>query len=499
MGNPPWISLRYMEPAYQDFLKRQITDEYRLLAKRGELITHLEIATLFLVRAADLFLKTKGIIAFVLPRGLFSSDQHDGLRRHTFKFSEDRVSNLFWRELWDCESVQPLFKVPACVIFGDKLEPGKVNHPLKPDSPIKGEVLSGILDRKNASLSEVEKNLTVTDVQFFLNIHGKRSYWAVGKETRTQGVSFYKKEFAQGATIVPRSFWFVRVKASPLGFDPNRPPIETDPRAIKEAKKPYRDVKFEGNVESGFIYATLLSTDLLPFGHFGYRLVLLPIKREGNQYKIVDTNEALKYGFLSLAQWLEKSESEWIKRRGAKAERMTIYERLDRVHGLTNQNPQAKYRVIYNTSGTFLTAAIVVNKPIDFEIKGQHLAGNGFIVDHKTYRYESSNKHEAYYLGAVLNAPVIDELIKPMQSRGLFGPRDIHKKVLELPIPRFDSTNSIHIQLAELGNKCEKKVENWLRSGGAGKIKSIGKLRSMVRAILKDDLKQIDILVKKIL
>jgi hypothetical protein len=40
MGNPPWISLRYMEPLYQDFLKRQITEEYRLLAKRGELITH---------------------------------------------------------------------------------------------------------------------------------------------------------------------------------------------------------------------------------------------------------------------------------------------------------------------------------------------------------------------------------------------------------------------------------------------------------------------------
>ena len=54
MGNPPWISLRYMEPLYQDFLKRQITEEYRLLTKRGELITHLEIATLFLVRAADL-------------------------------------------------------------------------------------------------------------------------------------------------------------------------------------------------------------------------------------------------------------------------------------------------------------------------------------------------------------------------------------------------------------------------------------------------------------
>lgn len=44
MGNPPWIAFRYMEPAYQAFLKRQIINDYKLLTGRGELITHLEVA-----------------------------------------------------------------------------------------------------------------------------------------------------------------------------------------------------------------------------------------------------------------------------------------------------------------------------------------------------------------------------------------------------------------------------------------------------------------------
>jgi hypothetical protein len=86
-----------------------------------------------------------------------------------------------------------------------------------------------------------------------------------------------------------------------------------------------------------------------------------------------------------------------------------------------------------------------------------------------------------------------------MQSRGLWGPRDICKKVLELPIPKFDAKNPVHHRISGLGEECSKKVERWLKSGGVGKIISIGKLRSMIRETLKDELLEIDTLVKEIL
>jgi len=92
-----------------------------------------------------------------------------------------------------------------------------------------------------------------------------------------------------------------------------------------------------------------------------------------------------------------------------------------------------------------------------------------------------------------------DRLIKPMQSRGLWGPRHICKKVLELPIPKFDAKNPIHHQISGLGKECSRKVEGWLKSGSMGKIISIGKLRSMVRETLKDELLGINTLVKEIL
>jgi hypothetical protein len=293
-----------------------------LLSGRGELITHIELATLFLVRAADLYLKSGGTIAFVLPHSLFSADQHDGLRKRSFAFSEEPMQSLFWREVWDCENVSPLFQVPACVLIADKRE-FETRSGTTLAAPLHGQILRGKLERKNAPLAEAERELTVTDAEFSLHTRGKRSFWATGKGNATSAASYYKTLFQRGADIHPRSFWFVQVKPSPLGFNLNLPPLETADRARHESKSAYKTVFFKDTVESRFLYATLLSTDLLPFGHLDYRLVVLPIEQEEDHYKLIEAGEARKRGFLNLARWLEKVEKEWTKRRSAKAERIS--------------------------------------------------------------------------------------------------------------------------------------------------------------------------------
>jgi SAM-dependent methyltransferase len=505
MGNPPWIIFnRINEPVYQAFLKRQIVDDYGLIKGRAENISNLEIATLFLVRGADLYLKKNGTIAFVLPRSLFSADQHDGLRKRTFKFSENTIQALYWRELWDCENVSPLFNVPSCVVVANKKElprPSIKRSTQKAEvKAIPGQILSGKLKRKNASLVEAkELPLIVNDVKFSLHMRGARSYWASGKGATVQAASPYKKLFARGASILPRSFWFVQVKPSPLGFNPELPPLETSDRAKEEAKDAYKSVFFKDTVESRFIYATLLSTDLLPFGHLDYRLVVLPIEPAGDHYKLIDYTEAHKRGFLNLARWLVKAETEWSKRRSNKASRITALGWLDYRRKLTVQNPQAMYRTIYNKGGTFPSAAVVENRPIKLESNGQLFTARGLLADEMTYYYDTTSFYEASYLSSILNAPITNEKIKPMQSRGLWGPRDIHKKILELPIPQFDEKNKVHVKLAKLGEECGTKVEKWLASGGMGNVKSIGRLRSMVRQMLSKELAEIDELVKKIL
>jgi hypothetical protein len=488
MGNPPWISLRYLEPEYQKFIKQQIKD-YRLLTGKGHLITQMEMASLFLVRAADLYLKEAGSIAFVMPRSVFNADQHDELRRGMFRFTQNKMLHLVWTNLWDCDKVTPLFNVPACVVWGEKIKA------LHGPETIPGELISGILPRKNASLAEAEEKLAFEPTSFAVFRYGKRSYWDQGTGGFTKAASYYKNKFSQGATIVPRSFWFVHVEASSYGFNPQRPPLVTDPRAIKEAKKPYRDVNLAGQVESRFLYATLLSTDLIPFGHLGFRTVVLPILPEGNGYQLIEAGTARKEGFSKLAGWLEKVEEEWVKKRGAKAENLSALEWLDYRKKVTSQNAESTYRVAYITSGTNLTAALVENKPIKLSINGQEITIQGFVADHVTYYMETNSPNEAAFLVAILNSPTIDKMIKPMQSRGLWGPRHFHTKVLELPIPQFEPENPQHQRLATLSRLCSQKVQDWLSQGGPGKVTSIGRLRQMVRQKLKSELTEIDEIV----
>ncbi|PYV16236.1 MAG: hypothetical protein DMG21_12375 [Acidobacteria bacterium] len=186
------------------------------------------------------------------------------------------------------EGVKPLFNVPASVAFAEK-------SPKETAWPLAGRAVSGELEVRNASPSEAAEHLTETETEYWLSIKGTRSYFSEKKEKPITEGSPYGKKFAEGATIVPRSFWFVEVQdAAGLGVDPAKPFVKTDPRAIKAAKEQYQDVRMEGNVESEFLYSTILSTDLVPFAHLPFRTVVLPTLWKPEGYVMLTANEARK-------------------------------------------------------------------------------------------------------------------------------------------------------------------------------------------------------------
>jgi len=82
------------------------------------LMTHMEMATLFLVRCADLYLNPKGsrMIGFVMPRAIFSADQHDRFRR-----GEIARVDLDVLMIIDLKDVSPLFYVPACAVIARRV------------------------------------------------------------------------------------------------------------------------------------------------------------------------------------------------------------------------------------------------------------------------------------------------------------------------------------------------------------------------------------------
>ncbi|MBC7288270.1 MAG: hypothetical protein H5T86_09550, partial [Armatimonadetes bacterium] len=496
LGNPPWLSYRYIRaPEYQ----RQVADlleEYGL-PSRGHLATHMELATLFFLRCADWYLGERGTIAFVQPRSIFSADQHGRLREGEFT-----KPALAFVEAWDLEGVAPLFNVPAAVLIAEKRPGACVRY------PIRGLRLSGSLPRRNASRVEAAKALRREEVSLHLHRAGRRSHWSDAPPMPPRPASAYGRHFAEGATIVPRPLWFVERVVGPLGIDEARPPVRTDPDIYDDAKRPWNAVHMEGQMEARFLYEVVLSKDVVPFGIIQPHLAVLPVLPEAGKYRILTAEEASDLGYELLAEWLARAEEHWERGRAAKAKLMSITERLDRYHGVTSQpspvagtggeprGPKGQVRLLMPMSGSILTAAVLSDPKV--------------VVDYTLF-WSAMAAPAAHYLAAVCNSLVTTSLVEPMMTRGQWGARHFCKKVWELPIPVFDESDAIHRQLCELGRHCAERVAAWLaaetsapsdserRAKVAALRRNLGRTRQRVREYIADELEEIDRLVGALL
>ncbi len=187
-------------------------------------------------------------------------------------------------------------------------------------------------------------------------------------------------------------------------------------------------------------------------------------------------------------KYFAKFEAAWKKhRKGAASQRTeTLLERLDFSRGLTGQRLSSRWVVMYATSGMHVVAGVLDRESLDC----------CFFGDITTVMYSCSMKAEAYYLSAVLNSDVPNQIIKPFQARGLLGERHIHKKILDVAFPKFNPKNPVHVELAALGEKCAKLASKAIATLPGT---TLGARRTAMRKVLKDELHQIDDLVKQLL
>jgi len=468
-GNPPWLAYRFIrDKAYQQMVKDLV---FQLgLLERGEvkLFTQMELATLFFAFSYTHYLREGGMIVFVMPRSVLT-----GAKQHR----HFQQKGLGFVRVIDCENVEPLFNVPSCVIAAKK--------GVKSGWPVKSLKISGRLPVRNLPLKDAWEVLSFVETSF------TPPFSSAGP------ASPYLDKFVQGATIVPRCFWFVRPAAEAWVVDPLRPALETDPEIQKQAKKPWKGISLSGEVEADFLFTTLLSTHLFPFGYRKLSLLVLPlvIKPSGKGW-LIDAKEAVRKGKTGLATWLRTAENFWKER---KKSSQPLLEWLDYQGKLTRQQPVGCFKVVYNTSGTNLCACVLTTSNPAF-IGGMNLRAKGFVADMVTYWFETTSDEEAHYLCAVLNAPLVDKAIKPFQPRGAMGERHITRLAFEvLPIPTFDPANGHHVELAELSRACHEKVTQAIVEGRIPTTGPIGRLRQKVREFLSAELLVINHLTREIL
>jgi|YNPNPStandDraft_1061719.scaffolds.fasta_scaffold22313_2 SAM-dependent methyltransferase len=472
VGNPPWLAYRFIQRRDYQSRVRELVFYYQLLDKADQhLFTQMELATLFFAFCAEHYLADGGTLAFVMPRSILTgAKQHASFRQRFVSTAE---------ELIDTEQVKDLFNTTSCVVIWRKQEKAS-------QKKVRTIHLAGELPIRNASLKIALDHLRKTETFFVPPI--------------ATGQSPYLERIVNGASIYPRCLWFVRPPQDVKVLPQQRPPLETDPRVERQAKRPWNSVRLRGSVEADFLFATLLSDNMLPFGWRALSLIVLPLV----EHRLLDARAAIREGKTGLAGWLQEAEKAWQTHRKSSEE---LLDYLNWQKKLTAQRPKGCFKVLYNTSGTHLCSCVVDGSTLD-HWRVYNLPVQGFIADTKTYWMETESSDEAHYLCATLNAPVVDEAIKPFQPKGAFGAqigkgeRDIHRRPFEiLAIPVFDPHDKRHQRLAELSRECHEKVsamtDEWIDE--AIRSAPIGKLRQIVRTHLSEQVRVINEIVSDIL
>ncbi|MDK1022115.1 MAG: N-6 DNA methylase [Candidatus Hydrogenedentes bacterium] len=417
VGNPPWLAFRHMNLDLQKRFRELAKGE--LVYVGGKFATQNDLCALFTVRAAHLYLRSGGQLAFVLPMATLTRGQFDRLRSGSF----DSVK-IAWDEVWTMDdTVQPLFPVPSCVVFGRRRASAR---PL----PDKVRTYSGALPYRDAPEEIADGHLLVTEGAPALSV----GEFEAGSE--------YRKSFRQGATLVPRMLCLVERQAmGRLGADPSAPFVVS--RRNNLEKRPWKDLPdVENRVEVDFLRSVLLGESIVPYRVFRPFEGVIPVNERGN---VLDAAAAAKAGFDGLHDWMRNAEELWDNNKKAS---MSLVDQFNYYGKLSSQFPIASLRVVYAKAGTRPAACLV---------RDQHT-----VIDHMLYWMVPLNDEEGRYLIAILNSETARVRAERFQARGQWGARHFDKVMFNLPIPLFDVKDKLHCDLAETALEAEElaaKVE----------------------------------------
>jgi hypothetical protein len=453
VGNPPWVAYRHMSADLQTRFRELARGEDVHVG--GKFATQSDLSALFTVRAAQLYLRSGGRLAFVLPLAALTRGQFEKLRSGGF-----RSVRIAWDEAWTMDdTVQPLLPVPSCVVFGRRRATAQ---PI----PATVRAYTGTLPWRDAPEAVADKALQVAE-------------GAPARAVGTfEGGSAYRQAFRQGATLVPRMLCLVeRKQAGRLGANPAAPLVVS--RRSSQEKQPWKDLPgIEAPVEAEFLRPVLLGESILPYRIFRPFEVVAPVDDKG---MVLDAKAAADRGFAGLHDWMRKGEAVW--REHAESGAMTLIGRWNYHNELGAQFPIAPLRVVYAASGT-LPAALI-------------LRDERAVAEHSLYWTAPRNEGEAAYLVAILNSDAARALAEQYQARGQWGARHFDKVMFNLPIPPFDAAVPLHRALAKAAARAERIAAAVALPEGV----KFQRARALIRTALTDAgiVREIDRLVAELL
>jgi len=242
----------------------------------------------------------------------------------------------------------------------------------------------------------------------------------------------YKKNFLQGATLLPRTLVFFQIKEE----KDKSLIIDSDPDILSRTKARWEFQFHNKEIEQQFHFKTFLNLQLIPFHLKKLNDVFLPITEQ-----LMFNHDFLQH-YPKAQGFYNEVNSFYQENKKETTKIDTLYDNLNYWNKLQKQINNKSFLIVYNASGSHLKAAV-----IDNEVQK-------VIVGSENYYYSTDLEEEAHYLSAILNAPNLSKNIKLIKSS-----RHIHKRPFMFPIPIYDQNNPIHRKLAKKGKTCHVMVQ----------------------------------------
>jgi len=447
IGNPPWLRYSKMNTWMQTKFLDHSKDHNLTLGRLGT--SGRDLATLFVVRACELYLREGGEFAYVMPHSALTRKPNVGFRAGKWAMSSEAYpneqrGNARFTKVWDLQDASTGFPITSGVIFGTTT----TGQPTA--MPSKATAFIGRLNPASQPWVTAESAITTKNTKLA----------QVTSDDLPK--SPYAKDFRQGAILVPRRLmWAVHGEAGPLGTPGDTIPLIS--RTSTLDKDPWRVDPIVAVVDEKFAFDGYLGEHLLPYRVLEPATVVLPIKDS----RILSNEEASREQGLS--EWWNEAERLWDEHKKPGTED-SLAERID-YHGQLSAEligPEG-YLVMYPKSGNNIAAAWV--------------ASHDAVVDHSAYWMHASSRNEARYLTGILNSTTLVDRIRPLQAVGLFGARHFDKYVFSVPYGRYDETDGRHQKLATLVERAEEVAA----AVDVSSAKTFQAARKQVRGALVED------------
>ena len=495
VGNPPWLKYADSSDIIRKELRTMSEHRYQIWAG-GRQAPHQEVATLFYIRVAELYLRTGGRMGMVMPLSVLRLELHRKFRSGKYarrRRGRSRVPIPSWNfdfradVPWDLDGLdpQPFDTMPSSVVFAtfkgqdDGVES---NRALAPGTV---QMWRGATNTEN-----VTKPLEALH-------HDDGTFY-----------SPYAQLSRQGPTIVDRRLLFVEelVNNAPLALPTT---TNTTVRRGRQDNIRYEEPQYENDMQNldnlpvhqNHLFNIYMGECLAPYVTLGTWRAALPVLRDimvmPMNHEDCPANEdgeishiACRLDVDTLDQtmsWRWNIVADIYRRQHANQRISDLLDRLDYQHQLTSQLAycrtlidseadeqlafqQRPVRVAYTTSGQ-PTAAII----------DDHHA----ILDSGLYQVSCVNRAEAHYVIAILNSNKLYREVEPFMPRGQFGgPRHLHKHCWKLPVPRYDSNDPLHSNLSLLGQVAASVCQSLVRPTIDANYNS-GRRSDMARSLLR--------------